>query len=238
MRLSAEGVNTFRNYQNRHGVSERILPKIRSDRQTLPFELTVNVLTASYWPQAIAAASPCTFNGRLSEATSTFQKYYDSRHSGRRLTWQGNLGTADVRVRFKTRAHDLNVSTHALIVLLLFENVQSDETLSYADIKAGTDLTDPDLVRTLQSLACGKFRVLVKTPKGREVNGTDVFAFNEGFTSNLARVKIMQVASKVESVREREETQEQVDEERRHMVEVSRVVASVLGRISQEGNRS
>ena len=118
------------------------------------------------------------------------------------------------------------------------ENVQSDETLSYADIKAGTDLTDPDLVRTLQSLACGKFRVLVKTPKGREVNGTDVFAFNEGFTSNLARVKIMQVASKVESVREREETQEQVDEERRHMVEVSRVVVSVLGRISQEGNRS
>lgn len=74
-----------------------------------------------------------------------FQKYYDSRHSGRRLTWQGNLGTADVKVRFKARTHDLNVSTQALVVLLLFEEVREDETLSYTvsgvcvDIKSLAD---------------------------------------------------------------------------------------------------
>lgn len=60
-----------------------------------------------------------------------FQTYYDSRHNGRRLTWQGSLGTADIRVRFKARSHDLNVSTHALVVLLLFETLKDDETLSY-----------------------------------------------------------------------------------------------------------
>lgn len=48
----------------------------------------------------------------------------------------------------------------------------------------------------------------------------DEFAFNESFTANLAKLKIMQVASKVETSKEREETQEQVDEERRHQVEV------------------
>lgn len=166
-----------------------------------------------------------------------FQKYYDSRHSGRRLTWQGNLGTADVKVKFKARSHDLNVSTHALVVLLLFEDVSGDQTLSYPvrltycsadtklnktqEIKSSTDLPDPDLQRTLQSLACGKFRILTKSPKGRDVNPTDKFAFNDGFTSPLARIKIMQVSSKVETGKEREETQEMVDEERRHMVEVS-----------------
>ena len=61
-----------------------------------------------------------------------FQTYYDSRHNGRRLTWQGSLGTADIRVRFKARSHDLNVSTHALVVLLLFESLKDDETLSYS----------------------------------------------------------------------------------------------------------
>jgi hypothetical protein len=61
-----------------------------------------------------------------------FQKYYDSRHNGRRLTWQGSLGTADVRVRFKARSHDLNVSTHALVVLLLFEDIRGEESLSYS----------------------------------------------------------------------------------------------------------
>jgi cullin 3 len=207
MRLSAESATTFRHYQNRHGA--------------VPFELTVNVLTASYWPQPIVATSSCSFGGTLKGATEVYQKYYDSRHSGRRLTWQANLGTADVRVRFKARSHDLNVSTQALVVLLLFEDVPEDEVLSYNEIKSATDLADADLQRTLQSLACGKFRVLTKTPKGRDVGANDTFAFNDGFTSPLARIKIMQVASKVETPKEREETQEMVDEERKHQVEVS-----------------
>ncbi|KAK6909140.1 Cullin 3 [Kwoniella mangroviensis CBS 10435] len=205
MRLSNESANTFRNYLTRHGA--------------LPIDLIVNVLTASYWPQPIVATTTCTFPAALQPSMETFQKYYDSRHSGRRLTWQGNLGTADVKVRFKNRAHDLNLSTQALVVLLLFENTKSGETLSYPEIKTSTDLPDPDLIRTLQSLACGKFRVLTKIPKGRDINPTDKFEFNESFTSPLARIKIMQVASKVESTKEREETQEMVDEERRHQVE-------------------
>lgn len=94
-------------------------------------------------------------------------------------------------------------------------------------MKTATDLVDADLQRTLQSLACGKFRVLTKTPKGRDVNATDTFAFNDNFTCPLARIKIMQVASKVETPKEREETQGQVDEERKHQVEV-KVPASRL----------
>ncbi|WVQ94930.1 hypothetical protein IAU59_002016 [Kwoniella sp. CBS 9459] len=205
MRVSTESANSFRNYNTRHGA--------------LPFDLNVNVLTASYWPQPIVATNTCTFSSVLQPAMETFQKYYDSRHSGRRLTWQGNLGTADVKVRFKNRSHDLNLSTHALVVLLLFEDVKAGESLSYPDIKSATDLPDADLARTLQSLACAKFRVLTKIPKGREINPSDRFEFNEAFTSPLARIKIMQVASKVESVKEREETQEMVDEERKHQVE-------------------
>ncbi|WWC64830.1 uncharacterized protein I303_107444 [Kwoniella dejecticola CBS 10117] len=205
MRLSNESANTFRNYLNRHGA--------------IPIDLNVNVLTASYWPQPIVATNTCTFPAALQPAMETFQRYYDSRHSGRRLTWQGNLGTADVKVRFKARSHDLNLSTHALVVLLLFENVKSGENLSYPDIKASTDLPDSDLVRTLQSLACAKFRVLTKIPKGRDVNPSDRFEFNENFTSPMARIKIMQVASKVENTKEREETQEMVDEERKHQIE-------------------
>jgi cullin 3 len=97
----------------------------------------------------------------------------------------------------------------------------ADFGMTWQDIKTSTDLPDPDLVRTLQSLACGKFRVLTKTPKSRDVGTNDTFAFNEGFTSPLARIKIMQVASRVESGKEREETQGMVDEERKHVIEVS-----------------
>lgn len=214
MRLSSESAHNFRNYITRHGA--------------LPFELSVNVLTASYWPQAIATSSPVTFPAQIHPGTAAFHKYYDSRHSGRRLTWQGNLGTADIRVRFKARSHDLNVSTHAMVVLLLFEDIEDGQSLGYDELLAATGISDVDLQRTLQSLACGKYRVLTKIPKGRDVNPTDKFEFNNGFTCPLARIKIMQVASKVETGKEREETQEQVDEERKHMIEVSQMVGVEL----------
>lgn len=62
--------------------------------------------------------------------------------------------------------------------------------------------------------------MLTKDPKGRDIGVNDTFAFNDGFTSPLARIKIMQVASKVETPKERGETQMMVDEERKHQVEV------------------
>jgi hypothetical protein len=65
---------------------------------------------------------------QLAPGVEAFERYYDSRHSGRRLTWQGNLGTVDVRVRFANRPHDVNCSTQAACVLLAFENV---DELSY-----------------------------------------------------------------------------------------------------------
>lgn len=45
------------------------------------------------------------------------------------------------------------------IVLMLFNDA---EKLSFQDIKDSTGIEDKELRRTLQSLACGKVRVLLK----------------------------------------------------------------------------
>jgi len=65
------------------------------------------------------------------KSCKSFERFYLSRHSGRRLTWQPSLGNADVRVSFKNKKHDLNVSTLALVILLLFEDLDDDEFLTY-----------------------------------------------------------------------------------------------------------
>lgn len=57
-----------------------------------------------------------------------------------------------------------------------------------------------EAARTLQSLACGKVRVLVKTPKGKDVDPDDEFAFNVGFKDDHFRIKINQIQAK-ETVR-------------------------------------
>lgn len=77
------------------------------------------------------SASPCNFPAELLRTAKSFEQFYLSRHSGRRLTWQPSLGNADIRVKFNSRKHDLNVSTYALVILLLFEDVPDGASLSY-----------------------------------------------------------------------------------------------------------
>jgi hypothetical protein len=75
------------------------------------------------------------------------------------------------------------------------------------------DAADQELQRTLQSLACAKYRVLTKKPKGRDVGPTDEFSFNAGFTDAKFRIKINQIQLK-ETKEENKKTHERVAADR------------------------
>ncbi|KAJ3142483.1 Cullin-4, partial [Physocladia obscura] len=77
-----------------------------------------------------------------------------------------------------------------------------------------------ELDRTLQSLACGKIRVLNKNPKGRDVNPTDSFDFNESFENPLYRIKINSIQLK-ETVEENKDTTEKVFSDRQYQVDAA-----------------
>lgn len=222
MRLSDEAANIFGN----------------DPRYSIPFTLHVSVLTSSNWPPSTLLSLPLTFPPPLLPALELYQTFYDSRHSGRRLTWQGLLGSADLKVRTRKGQWEVNLSTLGMVVLLAFSDLPPGDTLSYNELKTQTSLPDAELARTLQSLACGKHRLLVKHPKGRDIGKEDTFEFNDSFSSPLARIKILQIAPSsastststsasassmlaggVENAQEREETERQIDEERKHQTE-------------------
>ena len=89
------------------------------------------------------------------------------------------MGTADLKAKFKSRRHEINVSTYQMCVLLLFN---TEDTLSYSQISDITAIPVGDLKRALQSLACAKFKILRKDPVGRDVKDGDSFSFNEEFS--------------------------------------------------------
>lgn len=79
-------------------------------------------------------------------------------------------------------------------------------------------LTDPDdveLQRTLQSLACARYRVLSKNPKGKDVNPGDVFTVNLNFSHPKYRIKINQIQAK-ETKQENQQTHERVAADRNY----------------------
>lgn len=67
--------------------------------------------------------------------------------------------------------------------------------------------------RTLQSLACAKYRVLSKTPKGKDVNSSDQFSYNTSFSDKQMRIKINQIQLK-ETKEETKTTHERVAADR------------------------
>ena len=68
----------------------------------------------------------------IAKTISNFERFYHARHTGRRLAWQPGYGTADIKVAFKVRKHELNVSTFAMIFLLAFEDVEMSDELEYS----------------------------------------------------------------------------------------------------------
>jgi len=125
-----------------------------------------------------------------------------------------------VEVTFKKRKHILNVSSFALVILLLFEDLGKRESLTYGEIKTATEIPDSELQQNLYSLACAKFKVLRKHPFGRNINPDDSFSFNEGFSSPSQRIKIKTVGARFESDEEHKETHRSVKKERRYQIDV------------------
>lgn len=205
LKVSGDHMSGFRD----HLAKSQVLP---------PIDISVNVLTSTFWPMGLKPA-PCNFPSSMVESCKVYDRYYQSRHSGRKLSWQPSMGSADVRATFKTRTHDLNVSTYALVILLLFENLGDGEFLTYEELKDASGMEEQELKRQLQSLACAKFRVLKKHPPGRDVADEDSFSFNHDFTCPMQKIKISTVSSKVENSEQRRETMERVDEERKHQTD-------------------
>ncbi|KAF1848391.1 Cullin-domain-containing protein [Cucurbitaria berberidis CBS 394.84] len=206
-------------------------------------ELAINVLTSMTWPLetmgGVAADEEdqrprCNFPPIVEKIKRGFEKFYSEKHSGRQLTWLANMGSADIKAvfpkvpqkdgSFKERRHDLNVSTYGMVILLLFNELRTNQHLTFEEIQAQTNIPHNDLVRNLQSLAVApKTRILIKEPMSKDVKPTDRFSFNEGFNGKFVKIKVGVVSSgnKVESDRERRETEKKNDDSRQFCIEAA-----------------
>ncbi|TMW67602.1 hypothetical protein Poli38472_011222 [Pythium oligandrum] len=178
-------------------------------------EMNVQVLTTGFWPpyQAVDINLPAS----LTPLKEIFEKFYVSKYQGRQLQWQHSLAHCVVKATFPKGKKELQVSLYQAVVLLCFNG---PDQVSFKDIKEQTRIEDGELRRTLQSLACGKVRVLQKQPKGKEVEDSDVFLFNHTFTNQLVRIKINSIQMK-ETKQENEDTHERVFRDRQYQVDAA-----------------
>ncbi|KAF4975165.1 hypothetical protein FZEAL_8005, partial [Fusarium zealandicum] len=182
-----------------------------AERKT-PLDLQVMILSAAAWPTYTDVR--LNLPDEVATQIERFDKYYKNKHTGRVLTWKHSLAHCAIKATFPKGPKELLVSAYQAVVLMMFNSLPADGFLAYEQIATGTGLQGGDLDRTLQSLACGKARVLAKHPKGREVKPTDTFTFNKTFTDPKYRVKINQIQLK-ETKEENKATHERIAQDRR-----------------------
>ena len=113
----------------------------------------------------------------------------------------------------------LCVNTYQMVLLLMFN---TRDKITYEEMRDETMIPDRELTRALQPLSVGKAsqRILVKSPKSKEIEPSHSFQINDSFTSAFHRIKIQQASARQgEAEPERNETRKKVDEDRKHEIE-------------------
>ncbi|CAF0738060.1 unnamed protein product [Rotaria sordida] len=202
-------------------------------------DLFVRVLTTGFWPTQ-NTNNQCNLPAAVRDAYQCFHRFYLSKHSGRQLTLQPSLGSADLISIFygkpreddndgemrptttmsKERKHTLQVSTYQMVILTLFN---TKECWTFEEMHHETDINEKDLQRALLPLAMGKpsQRILLKECKTKDIKSNDRFIVNDSFTSKLYRVKINPITPKTESDPERQETRSKVEDDRKHEIDAA-----------------
>lgn len=227
-----------------------------ANRKNPDIDISVNVLTSTFWPASVVSTQlKCNFPPQIEATRDDFERFYFSLHSGRKLAWNPNLGTADVKVRFNKRVHEINMPTLAMIILLQFSEITDDTGLTFDQLEEATNIPKNELTRHLQSLAVApRTRILKKVPMSKDIKPTDKFYFNPKFESNMARFKVLTVASsnKLETDSEKSSTLAKLEQSRKletdaaivrimkarktleHAVLVSEVVKQLASRFKPE----
>ncbi|KAI9566965.1 Cullin family-domain-containing protein [Boletus coccyginus] len=167
-------------------------------------KLSVMVLQRSVWPFA-ARKRDVDLHPSMHTDLLHYTTFYKAKHQ------------ATIKARFSAGNKDLTVSLYQAVVLLLF----NDETeIGYRAVLEATRMDEPELKRTLQSLACANKKVLRKRPTGRDVHEDDVFYFNAEFTDPRAKVHINSIQAK-DTPEESKRTQSHIDSDRKHYLDAA-----------------
>ena len=209
------------------------------DRDPKRVDLSINVLTSMTWPlEAFRGANEDDSGSRaqlifprsIERVKAGFERFYTEKHSGRKLTWVTSMGDADMKATFpkskngKPMTHDINCSTYAMLILLLFNDLSMKQGLSFEEIQAATNIPEDQLKRNLQALAVApKTRFLTKEPMSREINPGDKFYYNENFSSKIIKIKVgvVSAGNKVEGDKERKETEKKNNDSRGFAIEAA-----------------
>ncbi|XP_065839949.1 cullin-2-like [Oscarella lobularis] len=176
------------------------------EKTPLGLSFTVQILQSGAWPLGQAAGSPFTIPEELLRSISSFESFYNTRFSGRKLTWLHHLCTGELKATYLKRPYAFTVTVYQMGVLLVFNHTDSSTSRELQDV---TGLSDKEIKRTLQSLVDVKLLVVEELAGGEKSYG-----LNLQFANKRTKLKITAAVQR-ETPQEVAQTHSAIDEDRK-----------------------
>jgi len=212
-------------------LSQDLLDEYRTKSSGNDEKMSAMVLKFSTWPFKKYEGT-VNLPAEMSTALASFTEFYKQRHERHKLEWNHSLGTVTMSATFDNDEKELSVSLYQAVVLLLF---QEENKLGFQDILQRSGLKSEDLIPTLQSLALGKARVLMKRPTGKDINDTDEFIYNVKFTDKRRKIHIPSIQQQ-ETVEETKQIEQAIDMDRQASIDAAivRIMKGVKKLLDEE----
>ncbi|CAB4428705.1 unnamed protein product [Rhizophagus irregularis] len=181
---------------------------VKTNPMNTGVDFSILVLTAGAWPLTQVLTTEFQLPTELEKSVTHFSTFYNSKHSGRRLTWLWHLSKADVKLTYLDKRYEFSVSLHQLGVLLLYNDA---DMFTFKEIIEHTGLNDQELKRVIKPMI--DLAVLIVSTPGTFNDDTEI-RLNMEFTNKRNKIKVSS-SLQAETQQENDATRKAVDDDRK-----------------------
>lgn len=165
--------------------------KMAQNHDDMDINFSVMVLGTNFWPLN-PPAHDFVIPQEIVTTYDRFQRFYQMKHSGRKLTWLWNYSKNELRTNYTNQKYILMTSSYQMAVLLQYNK---NDTLSLDELMAATSISKEILTQVLAVLV--KAKVLINEE-------TEQYDLNPGMCTLIPvvdAVELLTVRMKVSSQR-------------------------------------
>ena len=196
-------------------LTDQFRDRMQQNHDDMDINFSIMVLGTNFWPLN-APTHGFTIPQEIQPTYDRFSKYYQTKHSGRKLTWLWNYSKNELHTNYLNQKYILMTSSYQMAVLLQYNR---HDTLSLDELITATAISKEILLQVL-TLLC-KAKVLIN-------DETDQYDLNPNFKSKKIRVNLNQPI-KAEVKAESTEVMKAVDEDRKYVIQ-ARIVRIMKAR--------
>ena len=155
----AYGLMTHLDMSLSKDLTDQFKERMQQNHDDMDINFSIMVLGTNFWPLS-APNNDFIIPSDIFPTYDRFSKYYQTKHSGRKLTWLWNYSKNELRTNYLNQKYILMTSSYQMAVLLQYNK---HDTLSLEELIAATAISKDILTQVLTLLVKAKILINEET---------------------------------------------------------------------------